>query len=90
MNLNFDNLSQDSIEYSGFIVSWGRSFGRWSPFLEAYTLDRVSGAQFFWDTGFAFLINRNLSLDFSFGTDLESDLENQFVSLGLSWRMLNL
>lgn len=91
MNLNFGNYDSNNIEYTGFVISWGKTlFERWTPFIEVYTAENNEITQYFWDTGFAYRIKDNLLFDLSLGTDLESNLKSQFVAIGLSWRTVGL
>ncbi len=70
----------------GYIVNWSISLNdKWSVFIEEYAQYNVQWNHA-WDTGAAYLVNKDMQLDFSFGFDLESAYSSSFTSLGISWR----
>ena len=71
----------------GYIANWTIALDdKWSVFLEEYAQHDGEQWSHAWDTGAAYLVHKDLQLDFSFGYDLESGYNSSFYSLGVSWR----
>ncbi len=86
LNLTHSYRGNGGSALYGYIVNWSHGLGgKWSVFIEEYAqYDRQWLHA--WDTGCAYLVNRDLQLDFSLGFDLESAYSSSFTSLGVSWR----
>jgi len=85
INLSYDDNAGDSITM--YIVNWTYTINdKWSVFLEKYATYQNDQCIDAWDTGAAYLINKDLQLDLSFGYDLESEISSSFYSGGVSWR----
>ena len=59
-----------------------------SHFIEFYSNRTKDSWVDYWNTGGSYLINKDFSIDLSFGADLESNISNEFVALGFSWRSI--
>lgn len=62
---------------------------KWSGFIENYGQINQSVFQSRFDGGFAYLINNNVQLDLSAGYGNNQNIQDYFVSTGISWRITN-
>lgn len=86
VNSTFSDIAHGNVLLTQYTIAWDYALNeKWTPFIEFYAT-RSSQWSKAWDTGFGYLVHKDLAIDFSIGFDLESNYENQFVSTGFSWR----
>ena len=87
-NLIFNNFDEDTSVFNAYTLNWGISFHeKWNTFIEYYSNKSEDNWVSAWDTGLGYLVHNDLMLDFSFGQDLDDDIDSQFISLGFSYRI---
>jgi hypothetical protein len=60
--------------------------GNWGSFVEVYSNSQESIVSVFADAGLAYLYNKDLQYDLSFGGGENHGISESFVSVGISWR----
>ncbi|MBD63596.1 MAG: hypothetical protein CME62_00175 [Halobacteriovoraceae bacterium] len=89
INLIANNINKEEYDLTGYTLAWSKNLNsKIDVFVEQFSNRSVEVWNKYWDTGLGYLVHNDLKLDFSVGTDLENDLDSQFVSLGFSWRTL--
>lgn len=64
-------------------------YKKWSGFIENYGQVKQRLFQTRFDGGFAYLVNNNVQLDLSAGYGNNQQVQDYFVSTGVSWRIIN-
>ncbi|MDF1674421.1 MAG: transporter [Vicingaceae bacterium] len=86
-------LSYNGIDFyptSKYILNFGfLIYKKWSGFIENYGQFRKNVFQTRFDGGFAYLINNNILLDISIGYGNNQNIQDYFISTGISWRIIN-
>lgn len=73
-----------------YVINFGFPiYKKWSGFFENYGQINQSIFQTRFDGGFAYLVNNNLQLDLSAGYGNNLNIQDYFVSTGISWRITN-
>lgn len=86
--LSYDGFSTKGVH--GHTLAWGISLDeKWGAFIEEYaTYPESGGSQHFVDTGFSYLQHKDLQWDIAFGVDIESQFDQEYLAIGLSWRTM--
>lgn len=72
-----------------FTLAWGISLTeRIGAFVEEYGTYQNDEWVTAIDTGFSYLVHKDLQLDLAFGVDTESNFHQEYVALGFSWRTI--
>ncbi len=72
-----------------YVINFGFPiYKKWSGFIENYGQLRQSVFQTRIDGGFAYLIHNNIQLDLSAGYGNNQNVQDYFVSTGISWRII--
>lgn len=88
-NFIISNIAEEDIDLNGTTLAWETSLNSSiGYFIEHFLTKDDDHYNNNWNTGFSYLINKDLALDLSFGGDLEDELSNEFYSVGFSWRNL--
>jgi hypothetical protein len=89
-NLLLNNISSDDYAFNGYTLNWSKNYSdQLGYFIEFYSNKSNEEWTNFWDAGVGYTVNSDLALDFSFGMDLDSDFDSQFIAAGVSWRKLD-
>lgn len=86
--LNYNG--NDHFPTGKYVINFGFPiYKKWTGFIENYGQVRQNVFQTRFDGGFAYLINNNIQLDLSTGYGNNQNVQDYFVSTGVSWRITN-
>ncbi|MCF8059287.1 MAG: transporter [Bacteriovoracaceae bacterium] len=85
LTMSYDGFNPRAIY--GYTIAYGISLSeKWGAFLEEYASYQNDNWSHAIDGGFSYLYNNNTQYDLAFGTDIEENLSQVYLSFGISWR----
>jgi hypothetical protein len=85
LTMSYDGLNPQAIY--GYTVAYGLSLSeKWGAFFEEYASYQNDDWTHAINGGLSFVYNRNTQYDVAFGTDIEEQLSQVYLSFGISWR----
>jgi hypothetical protein len=91
INLVHNQSNNTKINSWNYVINYGYNISeKWGVFIENYANFTKNHFVNYWDTGFSYLVNKNLQLDAFGGTSLNKSESDFFISIGFSGRIVSL